>query len=241
MGDFVKKIFTLITASAFALIINLNTALIAAEKSMSAGVIYNSTSFEATGNQTDLLQHGTQVINKSVSNDENYPSIFLEYNVVGESGFGMSYGFELVPGTTTFASESRTDVNAASDDDDDAGVYRGEASIKNPKSLYIEPTFMFTEGLGMFLKTGVSHVTFQDGGSKGNRKSDYGEKNVLGGMYGLGAKYNHSSGFFVKAEGVMTKWQAFKVTPAPLAGNLQESIEVNPEQKSIRLAIGMAF
>ena len=231
-----KKIFISIIASAFAVMFN--TALMA-ENNFSIGAIYNSVDFEAEGSETVFI--GDQHARTSVSNDESYGSLFIEYNAVADSGLGVTLGFELVPGSVSFASKSRADTNAADDDDSDAGTYTGEATISNPKTLYLEPTFMFNDSLGLYVKGGISHVTFQDTSANGARTSVYEKKSVFGGTYGFGAKYKHSTGLFVKAEGLMTKWAAFtsKNTRADEPNNGR--IQVNPEQKAVRLAIGLAF
>ena len=234
-----KKILTTVIASAFALV-TFNTVLIAGETSISAGAVLNYTTFEADGSSLDTRQSNGEV-SKSISNDETYPSLFIEYNTVADSGFGLTMGFEILPGTQTFHSESRTDENPTDDDDGDAGVYTATAEISNPKTLYVEPTFMFNDGLGMFLKSGISHVVFKDG-KKGARNTDFGQKDVFGGMIGVGTKYIHGSGAFLKLEGTYTKWSGFTVSPVNSnIDNAGESININPEQTSIRLAVGMAF
>jgi hypothetical protein len=230
----VKKLYTLIIASAFAMIYN--TALIAGETGFSVGAVYNSATFDASGGNIETVLDDDQD-STTVSNDENFGSLFVEYNAVGDSGFGVSAGFEVIPGSVTFASKTRTDTNATDDDDSDAGDYKATAEISNPKSIYIEPTFMFNDSLGLFLKGGVSHVTFKEVGDNGARTSTYADKSVFGGLYGFGAKASHSSGLFVKAEGVMTKWSTFSQKNSTNTSK----IKINPEQKTIRLAVGFSF
>jgi len=234
-GDFVKKFFITVIASSFAL--TMNTTLMAAN--FSVGAIYNNLSFEAEGSNTIYVD--TQHDRTSVSSDKNVGSLFLEYNATAESGLGVSLGFEVIPGSVEFATKSRTDTNATDDDDSDAGTYTGTAEISNPKTIYVEPTFMFNDSLGMYLKGGISHVTFTDHANNGARTSSYEQKSVFGGMYGIGAKYKHSSGFFVKAEGAMTKWSTFTSSNSRQGESGLSRIKVNPEQKAVRLAVGLAF
>ena len=229
-----KKLFTLIIASAFVMIYN--TALIAGETKFSVGAVYNSATFDATGGNKETVLDD-DYSSTSISSDENFGSLFIEYNAVSDSGFGVSAGFEVIPGSVKFASRTRTDTNATDDDDSDAGDYKATAEISNPKSLYFEPTFMFNDNLGLFLKGGISHVTFKETGDTGKRNSKYAEKSVFGGLYGFGAKASHSSGLFVKAEGVMTKWSTFTQKNSTNTS----TIKINPEQKTIRLAVGMSF
>jgi len=235
-GDFMKKLFITFIASAFALTIN--TTLIAAG-TYSVGAIYNNLSFEAEGSNTIFV--GDQHDRTSVSSDQNVGSLFIEYNATAESGLGVSLGFEVIPGSVEFATKSRADTNATDDDDGDAGTYTGTAEISNPKTIYVEPTFMFNDSLGMYLKGGISHVTFTDHANNGARTSSYEQKSVFGGMYGIGAKYKHSSGFFVKAEGAMTKWSTFTSSNSRQGESGLSRIKVNPEQKAVRLAVGLAF
>jgi acetolactate synthase regulatory subunit len=231
-----KKLLVSIIASAFVLIFQ-TTLLIAGERGFSVGAVYNSVTFDAEGSNIETVLDDDQS-RTSVSNDENYGSLFVEYNATADSGLGVSLGFEVVPGSVKFASKTRTDVNATDDDDSDAGTYIGEAEIANPKTIYIEPTYMFTDNLGMYIKGGISHVSFKETSNKGTgRTSTYGEKDVFGGMYGIGAKYKHPSGFFVKAEGALTKWSTFTTNNSTKTS----TITVNPEQKNIRLAVGLAF
>ena len=99
---------------------------------------------------------------------------------------------------------------------------------------------MPTDNFGLYLKGGVSRVIVNslETIALGEDSSAYGDETVLGGMYGLGAKIVHDSGFLVKFEYTQTIYETVKMTST--SGN-KNIISADPEIEAFRFAIGYQF
>ena len=107
-------------------------------------------------------------------------------------------------------------------------------------TAYIEPTFQFTENFGFYVKGGVSTVTINtlENLALGDDSSTYGNVDVMGGMWGIGIKGTHSSGVFLKLEGLKTHFES--VALSSNTGN-KNTIQAVPRMESVRVAIGYKF
>ena len=136
------------------------------------------------------------------------------------------------------ARSPRTDSKGdQSETESDTGVYTGKAEISDFLQFYIEPTIYATEGVGIYLKGGLNHVTvtslesLQSGGA-------YGNEDIWGGTVGVGLRYTHSSGLLLKTEYSHTKYEG--VTLTSTSGN-KNRIKADPESDNIKIAIGYQF
>ena len=173
-----------------------------------------------------------------------YGSLFAEYTW-GEK-YGLTLGASYTPINSSIGTKSRTDSQTASDaldtagGSDDSGTYTAEAEISDHATLYIEPTFMPSDNFGVFLKGGVSRVTVKslETIALGEDSSAYGNENVLGRMFGVGAKVVHDGGLMFKVE--YTKTMYDEVTMTSTSGN-KNTIKADPEIEAVRLSIGYRF
>ena len=173
-----------------------------------------------------------------------YGSLFAEYTW-GEK-FGLTLGASYTPINSSIGTKSRTDSQTASDaldtagGSDDSGTYTAEAEISQHATLYIEPTFMPSDNFGVFLKGGVSRVTVKslETIALGEDSSAYGNENVLGRMFGVGAKVVHDGGLMFKVE--YTKTMYDEVTMTSTSGN-KNTIKADPEIEAVRLSVGYRF
>ena len=173
-----------------------------------------------------------------------YGSLFAEYTW-GER-YGLTLGASYTPMDSSIGAKSRTDTQTASDaldtagGSDDSGTYTAEAEISDHATLYIEPTFMPSDNFGVFLKGGVSRVTVKslETIALGEDSSAYGNENVLGRMFGVGAKVVHDGGLMFKVE--YTKTMYDEVTMTSTSGN-KNTIKADPEIEAVRLSVGYRF
>ena len=155
-------------------------------------------------------------------------------------GGGITLGVEVVPGAAEIGAKSRTDTSDDSVVSDDTGTYTAKAEVEDMATVYIEPTYMVSDWFGLYGTAGVSTVQVNtlESIAKGADSSTYGNKRILGGMYGVGLKVAHSSGIFMKIDGRKTVYQEIVLKSS--TGN-QNRINASPESEAVRLAIGFNF
>ncbi len=203
----------------------------------SFGVSGSTVDFETDGREEET-SGDNETTKTSVSKTVEVPGFFLEYTGGGDgSGPGFTIGLEFIPGEASIGTKSRTDANDISTDD---GTYTGKAEVQDHATLYIEPTYFFSDSMGMYLKAGISAVTVNslESISNGDDDSAYGNKDVLGAMGGLGFKARHASGLFMKLEGTKTVYE--HITLQSTTGN-KNRITAEPEATALKLAIGYNF
>ena len=93
---------------------------------------------------------------------------------------------------------------------------------------------------GIFLKAGVARINVNSDEriALGDDSSTYGNVDVMGGMWGIGIKGTHSSGVFLKLEGLKTHFES--VALSSNTGN-KNTIQAVPRMESVRVAIGYKF
>ena len=205
---------------------------------LSIGIIANESDFNTKGYEKE--GSGDNEINStSISNSVEFVSMFVEYMVGPDQGFNMTFGIEHIPDEATLGAKSRTD-SVGDSSADDSGAYTAKAEISDHVSLYAEPTIMFNENFGVFLKGGATHITVRslENLNQGDDFSAYGSESVFGVMGGIGVKAISPSGIFVKVEATKTEYGT--VTLNSVTGN-KNVISAEPDQESVRFALGYNF
>ena len=179
----------------------------------SVGATYTQMDIDAYGTEykkADSAGDGGDTLLSSTTkaNAVDVGSIFAEYT----GSHGSTFGLEWIPGESTIGSGSRTDTKSAGvDTEADSGTYTAKANVKDHMTLYVEPTFMFTENFGLYAKGGVSRmkIVTLENLAVGLSQSDYPDKVIYGGTWGAGIKANHSSGVFIKIEATESVYQKY--------------------------------
>ena len=212
---------------------------------VTVGVIGNLATFDTDGSETEGGLHisggpivsDMEVTKKSVSEDVEFPSFFVEFNSdLMMDHLGLNIGFEYIPGATELGAQSRTDANTISTDD---GTYTAKAEAEHYMSVYVEPTLMFNENIGVYGKAAISRITIKSLESidNGGDSSAYGDKGILGGTIGVGLR--GQLGFFVaKLEAAKTEYESISLRSTSGNRNL---ITADTEQEAVRLSLGLNF
>jgi len=205
-----------------------------ADSGIAFGVIGNMATFDTDGTEADSATKnaGTH------SEDVDYPEVFLEYAAQYEH-VGMTFGIAVIPGDTEIGAKSRTDTQSdTNESSNDSGTYTAKAEVSDHITIYVEPTVYAGNGVGVFLKAGVSHVTVNtlESITFGTDSSAYGNQSVFGGMTGAGIKYQAPNGLLIKLERTDTVYET-----VDLDGNNGRTISAQPEQSSTKLSIGYQF
>ena len=237
-----KKLLTCI--SVLGLMLGLLVMPVKADGNFAIGVIANLSTFDTSGHEQERQNSaGSSDLEKTTathSEDVEFGSLFVEYQAMTDKFLGITFGLEYVPGEATLGAKSRTDTQSDTEEtDDSSGTYTAKAQVSNHMAVYIEPT-IGNEWFGVYAKGGLSRVTVEtlESIANGTDSSAYGDEGVFGWMAGVGMKAKHSSGLFLKLEGLTIDYD--KVTLLGSGGNANY-IEAEPEQDSVRLAIGFAF
>ena len=207
---------------------------------VSIGAIGNMTTFDTNGFEQETTGD-LEKTTHSVSKDKEFPSFFAEYTTPSMGNFGMTLGVEWIPGAAVLGAKSRTDTqNETEADSDDSGVYDCKAEVDNHIAIYFEPAVTINDTFGIYGKAGLARVTVNtlESIARGADSSTYGNEGVWGTMIGFGVKAQHSSGIFLKLEGITIDYET--ITLESQTGN-KNKVEATPEQDSVRLAIGYNF
>ena len=222
--------------STFVLMFGVLSLPVKADSGIAFGVIGNMATFDTDGVENEGSGENNAATHSS---DVDYPEVFLEYAAQYDH-VGMTFGVAVIPGDTEIGAKSRTDTASDSNDGGsaDAGTYTAKADVSGHITIYVEPTVYLGNGLGIFLKAGVSHVKVNtlESLALGDDSSAYGNKSVFGGMTGAGIKYQAPNGLLVKLERTDTQYET-----VDLDGNNGNTISAQPEQSSTRLSIGYQF
>ena len=191
----------------------------------SIGVKGTTADFDTDGHEKE----GGETTDGTASNSVDFGEVFLEYSMGEGQGYGVTMGVSWIPGSAELGTKSRTDSNDLSTDD---GTYTGKAEVDNHVTVYFEPTYNFTDAIGLFVRAGISHVDVitLESIAIGSDSSAYGDTDTFGGMVGAGFKAQHSSGIFAKVDASKTVYQTVKFTSASGNGN---KIVASPEQEAI--------
>ena len=218
-----------------ALLVSFSSSAMAFE-GFSIGATYSSADFSTSGKEisrdTTLAMKETTT-SKSGSGDIG--SVFLEYTF----SQGSTIGIEHTSGSAEIGKASRTQtrdtVTASS-----AGTLTASASIADPTTFYVEPTWMVNDKFGLYVKGGATRVTIEpkevtDSGSLVT--STYKNQDVWGIMTGIGAKAYYNN-FFVKAEYVETAFESYSYQSTTGDKN---SITADVDTEETRISIGYNF
>jgi len=225
-----KNIITLVSA------IMLISSHAFAFEGFSIGATYSSADFSTSGKEisrdTTLAMKETTT-SKSGSGDIG--SVFLEYTF----SQGSTIGIEHTSGSAEIGKASRTQTRDTTTDSS-AGTLTASASIADPTTFYVEPTWMVNDKFGFYVKGGATRVTVQpkeNSDAGGLTSSTYGNKDVWGIMTGIGAKAYYNN-FFIKAEYVEREFETYSFTSTTGDKN---TINADVDTEETRVSIGYNF
>ena len=182
-----------------------------------------------------------EVNSGEISKDVNYGAGFIEYTIgsgnTGAEGFALTVGAEYIPGAASLGTKSRTDVTKdGNETNQDDNTYTAKAEVENMRSFYLEPTFTVMEGLGLYVKGGMTQVdvTSLEDIASGTDDSAYGDETIDGMMVGVGIRGQFPNGIGVKLEYIQVNYDEVKLTST--TGN-QNVIRATPKEKSTRIGL----
>ena len=205
----------------------------------SVGATYSSADFSTTG--TEIAEGaigGALTANTTTKTGSgDIGSVFLEYTF----SQGSTIGIEHTSGTAEIGKASRTQTKTGGTGN--TGTLTASASIADPTTFYVEPTWMVNDKFGFYVKGGATRVTVQPkensdtGSSAALTTSTYGNKDVWGIMTGIGAKAYYNN-FFIKAEYVEREFETYSFTST--TGN-KNTINADVDTEETRVSIGYNF
>ena len=208
----------------------------------SIGATYSSLDFSTSGYETAAGAVGTGA-SGSASSEKNSTtktgsgdlgSIFAEYTFAQ----GTTIGIEHISGSATLGSGTRTQTSAGGGGL--TGTVKVKAEISDPTTFYVEPTYMFNDSFGLYLKGGATRVTIEPKEVSDTTPlvaSTYNNQDVWGIMTGIGAKAYYNN-FFIKAEYVETEFESYSYQST--TGN-KNSITADVDTEETRFSIGYNF
>ena len=218
-----------------ALLVSFSSSAMAFE-GFSIGATYSSADFSTSGKEisrdTTLVMKETTT-SKSGSGDIG--SVFLEYTF----SQGSTIGIEHTSGSAEIGKASRTQTRDTATDSSQ-GTLTASASIADPTTFYVEPTWMVNDKFGLYVKGGATRVTVQpkeNSDAGGLTSSTYGNKDVWGIMTGIGAKAYYNN-FFIKAEYVEREFETYSFTSTTGDKN---TINADVDTEETRVSIGYNF
>ena len=233
MNNITKKLSVLLTA----LMVSFSTSVYSFE-GFSVGAIFSSMDFSTAGQETTdgPVGDGVNEVTKTTKTGSAD-----KYAYFGEYTFaqGTSIGVEMIEGTATLGSASRTATSSVANAGN-AGTVTAEAKISDPITFYVEPTFMINDVFGVYLKGGATTVSVEPketADTASATASTYKSQDVVGLMTGYGAKYYYGN-FFAKLEYVETDFETYSHTST--TGN-KNTITADVDTEETRIGIGYNF
>ena len=233
MNNITKKLSVLLTA----LMVSFSTSVYSFE-GFSVGAIFSSMDFSTAGQETTdgPVGDGVNEVTKTTKTGSAD-----KYAYFGEYTFaqGTSIGVEMIDGTATLGTGSRTATSAVANAGT-AGTVTVDAKISDPITFYVEPTFMINDVFGVYLKGGATTVSVEpkeNTDTASATASTYKSQDVLGLMTGYGAKY-YMGNFFAKLEYVETDFETYSHTST--TGN-KNTITADVDTEETRIGIGYNF
>ena len=233
MNNITKKLSVLLTA----LMVSFSTSVYSFE-GFSVGAIFSSMDFSTAGQETTDGPVGNGVLEVTKTTKTGSAD---KYAYFGEYTFaqGTSIGIEMIDGTATLGSASRTATSSVANAGT-AGTVTADAKISDPITFYVEPTFMINDVFGVYLKGGATTVSVEPkevADAANATASTYKSQDVVGLMTGYGAKYYYGN-FFAKLEYVETDFETYSHTST--TGN-KNTITADVDTEETRIGIGYNF
>ena len=205
----------------------------------SIGASYSSLDYSTSGYETAAgdVAGTTNALEKNSttkSGSGDLGSIFAEYTFAQ----GSTIGIEHISGSATLGSGTRTQTSAGGGGA--TGTVTVKAEISDPTTFYVEPTYMFNDSFGLYLKGGATRVTIEPKEVSDTTPlvaSTYKNQDVWGIMTGIGAKAYYNN-FFIKAEYVETEFESYSYQST--TGN-KNSITADVDTEETRFSIGYNF
>ena len=205
----------------------------------SIGATYSSLDFSTSGYETAAgkVAGTTLALEKNSttkSGSGDLGSIFAEYTFAQ----GTTIGIEHISGSATLGSGTRTQTSAGGGGL--TGTVKVKAEISDPTTFYVEPTYMFNDSFGLYLKGWATRVTIEPKEVSDTTPlvaSTYNNQDVWGIMTGIGAKAYYNN-FFIKAEYVETEFESYSYQST--TGN-KNSITADVDTEETRFSIGYNF
>ena len=220
-----------------ALVVSFSSSAIAFE-GFSIGATYSSADYSTKG--TEIAEGaigGALTANTTTKTGSgDIGSVFLEYTF----SQGSTIGIEHISGSAELGKASRTQTAAGGGN---SGTLTASASIADPTTFYVEPTWMVNDKFGLYVKGGATRVTVQPkensdtGSSAALTTSTYGNRDVWGIMTGIGAKAYYNN-FFIKAEYVEREFETYSFTSTTGDKN---TINADVDTEETRVSIGYNF
>jgi opacity protein-like surface antigen len=233
MNNITKKLSVLLTA----LMVSFSTSVYSFE-GFSVGAIFSSMDFSTAGQETTdgpITDGVLEVTKTTKTGSADKFAYFGEYTFAQ----GTSIGVEMIEGTATLGSASRTATSAVANAGT-AGTVTADAKISDPITFYVEPTFMINDVFGVYLKGGATTVSVEPkevADTASATASTYKSQDVVGLMTGYGAKY-YMGNFFAKLEYVETDFETYSHTST--TGN-KNTITADVDTEETRIGIGYNF
>ena len=205
---------------------------------LSIGTTYSSLDFSTSGYETasGSVSPSASYLEKNSTTKTgsgDIVSVFAEYTF----SQGSTIGVEHISGTTEIGKGTRTQTTTGGGL---AGTVTAKASISDPTTFYVEPTYMFNDSFGLYLKGGATRVTIEPKEVSDTSTlvaSTYNNQDVWGIMTGIGAKAYYNN-FFIKAEYVETEFESYSYQST--TGN-KNSITADVDTEETRFSIGYNF
>ena len=200
---------------------------------LSFGGIYNDATFDTSGREMKGQKNSANEASArtSISKSQAYGSYFVEYTLPQ----GSSFGIELIPGDAELGAKSRTQTQT--NGQNVGGTITAKAQVSDHTLLYAEPTKMFSDTFGIYLKGGFAKVTVNslDSQTSTTIAGTYGNKDVYGTAMGIGAKV-YRGNMFVKLEHLKTDYGNMT-----FVSSTNKTIEADIDQTATRIALGYNF
>ena len=180
----------------------------------------------------DIDSNGTTDTTKSVSNDVNFASIFVE----NELPNGLVVGFDFIPFEAEFESRSTTQSSIKGAGTSTSGTNKGTADVSKHMTLYVQPTKELDNGNKVFGTLGLVRADVESLVQSISSTDKTVEQSLDGIKFGVGVKRDIGGSGILKLELSRTDYDDISVTTS---NNTKVTADI--DTTVLGLSVGRSF
>ena len=188
----------------------------------------------------DIDSNGTIDTTKDITNDIGYGSIFFEVTNEGSGPGSLTFGLDVVPGSTEMDARSTTQqstkAKGAGAAPQTSGTNKGTVDLDRHITVYLQPGVTLDNGVTLFGTIGYVNADVEAGVTSISSTNKTEDKSLNGFKFGAGLKKVFGNTLFIKASYNYTDYDDISVTTS---NNTKVTADI--DNTALALSIGKQF
>ena len=188
----------------------------------------------------DIDSNGTIDTTKDITNDIGYGSIFFEVTNEGSGPGSLTFGLDVVPGSTEMDARSTTQqstkAKGAGAAPQTSGTNKGTVDLDRHITVYLQPGVTLDNGVTLFGTIGYVNADVEAGVTSISSTNKTEDKSLNGFKFGAGLKKVFGNTLFIKASYNYTDYDDISVTTS---NNTKVTADI--DNTALEISIGKQF